>query len=30
VAFARGLSDKPRPQDLLGYVRGQMYRPFYD
>ncbi|HTO97134.1 MAG TPA: NAD-dependent malic enzyme [Myxococcales bacterium] len=30
VAFARGLSDKPRPQDLLAYVRGQMYRPFYD
>jgi malate dehydrogenase (oxaloacetate-decarboxylating)(NADP+) len=30
VAFARGLSDKPRPQDLLGYVKGQMYRPFYD
>jgi malate dehydrogenase (oxaloacetate-decarboxylating)(NADP+) len=30
VAFARGLSDRPRPQDLLGYVRGQMYRPFYD
>ena len=30
VAFARGLAEKPRPQDLLGYVKGQMYRPFYD
>jgi hypothetical protein len=24
------LSDKPRAHDLLGYVKGQMYRPFYD
>ncbi len=30
VAFARGLAERPRPQDLLGYVKGQMYRPFYD
>jgi malate dehydrogenase (oxaloacetate-decarboxylating)(NADP+) len=30
VAYARGFASKPRPQDLLGHVRGTMYRPVYD
>jgi malate dehydrogenase (oxaloacetate-decarboxylating)(NADP+) len=30
VAHARGLAAKPRPQDLLGHVKGTMYRPLYD
>jgi malate dehydrogenase (oxaloacetate-decarboxylating)(NADP+) len=29
VAFARGLTDMPRPADLLTHVRAQMYEPVY-
>jgi malate dehydrogenase (oxaloacetate-decarboxylating)(NADP+) len=29
VAFARGLSPKAEPADLLGFVRAQMYEPRY-
>jgi malate dehydrogenase (oxaloacetate-decarboxylating)(NADP+) len=29
VAYAEGLADRPRPADLLGHVRSQMYDPTY-
>jgi malate dehydrogenase (oxaloacetate-decarboxylating)(NADP+) len=29
VAFREGLADIERPDDLLGYVRSQMYEPVY-
>jgi malate dehydrogenase (oxaloacetate-decarboxylating)(NADP+) len=29
VAFVRGLAGVPRPVDILGYVRSQMYEPIY-
>jgi malate dehydrogenase (oxaloacetate-decarboxylating)(NADP+) len=29
VAFARSLTDMPRPADLLAHVRAQMYEPVY-